>query len=187
MRRHALRYVVLVAALAVLGFALHGSVWAQQTGRMPRVRAVEDHPLKTITLNTGAYSVDPGLDRRSEFIVAPEDMHIVSISHFTGVQAGAFPSDNGHVLSTSPDNPWERWADQATGMEPTGTEGYFGYCGRDYYSECSGIGDIMWQEIMPAGCYVLVRAGERLYMHTYTGNGTGAPRMYHHLARIYYW
>jgi len=187
MRHHPLWYVVLLAVLCAVGVALHGTGSAQQAGRMPRVRAAEGRALKTIILNTGAYSVNPGPDRRSESIVAPEDMHIVSISHFTGVQTGAFPSDNGHVLSTSPENPWEKWADKATDIEPTGTQGYFGYCGRDYYSECTGISDIMWQETMPAGCYVLGRAGETLYMHTYTGNGTDGPRMFHHLARVYYW
>jgi hypothetical protein len=148
---------------------------------------LRERALKTVTLNTGAYSVPPGADKRSESIVAEEDMHIVSLSHFTGVQTGSCPTDNGHVLSTSPDNPWVKWETAATGMEPTGTEGYFGYCGRDYYSECTGVSDIMWQEQMPAGCHILVRKGETLYMHTYTGNGTGGPRMFHHLVRVYYW
>jgi hypothetical protein len=150
-------------------------------------RAPQEHALRTITLNTGAFLVQPGNDKRSEKIVAKQDMHIVAISHFTGVQSGAFPSDNGHVLSTSPDNPWVKWENLATGMEPTGTEGYFGYCGRDYYTECAGIQDVMWQEALPAGCHILVRKGETLYMHCYTGNGTGKPAMYHHLARVYYW
>jgi len=152
-----------------------------------RAKPPAEHAVKTITLNTSAFLVQPGADKRSEKIVAKEDMHIVAISHFTGVQSGAFPSDNGHVLSTSPENPWVKWESLATGMEPTGTEGYFGYCGRDYYSECTGITDVMWQEMLPAGCHVLIRKGETLYMHCYTGNGTGHPAMYHHLARVYYW
>jgi len=175
--------MVLVSTMAVLGSA----VLAQQRERLRAAPVPEGHALKTVTLNTGPYSVGPGSDRRSESIVADEDMHIVALSHFTGVQSGSFPSDNGHVLSTLPDNPWEKWADSTTGMEPTGTRGYFGYCGRDYYAECAGIDDVMWQELLPAGCYVLVRQGETLYMHTYTGNGTGSPRMYHHLVRVYYW
>jgi len=185
MRKSAAVVVVLMVLISTAVLA-GSAVLAQQ----PRIRAVapsEGRALKTITLNTGPYTVGPGADRRSVSIVADQDMHIVSLSHFTGVQSGSFPSDNGHVLSTSPDNLWEEWADAPTGMEPTGTKGYFGYCGRDYYAECAGIGDIMWQELIPAGCYVLVRQGETLYMHTYTGNGTGTPRAYHHLVRVYYW
>jgi hypothetical protein len=177
-----------VLAVAVgLGYLLARGVTAQQSIRPEKPVPVREHALKTITLNTGAYTVEPGVDRRSESIIVPEDMHIVSISHFTGVQTAGCPTDNGHVLSLSPENPWEKWADAATGMEPTGTQGYFGYCGRDYYSECSGISDIMWQEQMPAGCHVFVPEGATLYMHTYTGNGSGRALAFHHLARVYYW
>jgi len=180
MRRwHLMVVLVLITACAAY-------VMAQGSQRKAKTVPVKEHALKTITLNTGAYPVE-GTDRRSESIVAPEDMHIVSISHFTGVQTGGFPTDNGHVLSLLEENPWEKWKDAATGMEPTGTQGYFGYCGRDYYSECTGISDIMWQEQMPAGCHVLVPEGATLYMHTYTGNGSGRGLMFHHLARVYYW
>jgi hypothetical protein len=179
--------VMVVLMVAVGMMCLFVSSVSAQRQRRDRPPADQGHALKTITLNTGAYAVEPGTDRRSESIVAAEDMHIVTISHFTGVQTGSFPSDNGHVLSLSPENPWEKWADAATGMEPTGTQGYFGYCGRDYYSECAGIQDIMWQELMPADCHVFVPQGATLYMHTYTGNGTGQGRMFHHLARVYYW
>jgi len=175
----------IVLCIAVIAAAAVSQVPRSAHGQAATSPA-EGHALKTITLNTGAYRVE-GTDMRSEKIVAQQDMHIVAISHFTGVQTGGFPSDNGHVLSLSSDNPWEKWREAATGMEPTGTAGYFGYCGRDYYSECAGIDDIMWQEAMPAGCYILVPAGETLYMHTYTGNGTGGAKMYHHLARVYYW
>ena len=40
---------------------------------------------------------------------------------------------------------------------------------------------------MPAGCHILLRKGGTLTMHCYTGNGTGKPAMYHHLARVHYW
>jgi hypothetical protein len=186
------RLLVVLLAAGLVAAVLIGQAFAgRYEGARPWEQAAgpgsdAGHALKTITLNTGAYAV-AGRDTRSESIVAKDDMHIVALSHFNGVQTGSYPSDNGHVLSTSPDNPWVKWADAATGMEPTGTEGYFGYCGRDYYSECAGIQDIMWQESMPAGTYVLVQKGQTLYMHTYTGNGTGGERMYHHLVRVYYW
>ena len=146
---------------------------------------MEEHELKVVTINTGAYAVE-GTDRRSEKLIAPEDMHIVAISHFIGVQAGITPSDNGHLLSTKPENPWVRWQEAGTGMEPTGTTGYFGYAGRDYYAECSGIGDVCWLESFPAGCHILVRKGETLYMHCYAAHGHGRA-MFHHAVRIYYW
>jgi hypothetical protein len=145
----------------------------------------ESHALQSITLNTGAYAVT-GLDRRSVSIVAPVDMHIVSISHFTGVQSGTVPSDNGHLLSLLTDNPWEKWANDQTGMEPTGQTGYFGYCGRDYYTECAGIQDVQLLENLPAGTHFLVRKGERLYLHCYACHGQGT-RMFHHAVRLYYW
>lgn len=62
-------------------------------------------------------------DKRSESITADEDMHIVAIEHFIGVSKGGL-SDNGHILSKSPDNPWVKWEESCpTGMEPTGGEG----------------------------------------------------------------
>jgi hypothetical protein len=150
-----------------------------------------EHALKVVTMNTGPYAIEPsgrtGPDRRSVQLMAVEDMHIVGLSHFTGVQAGTCPSDNGHVLSLKPENPWEKWAEAMTGMEPTGTTGYFGYCGRDYYTEVGGIGDIMWQELMPAGCHILVRKGETLYMHCYAYNPAGDARAFHHMVKVYYW
>jgi hypothetical protein len=90
------------------------------------------------------------------------------------------------MLSTSPDNPWVKWEKAGTGMEPTGSTEYFAYAGRDYYGECSGIGDVCWQENMPAGCHVLVRKGQTLYMHCYAAHGRGSA-MFHHAVRIYYW
>jgi hypothetical protein len=147
--------------------------------------ATGEHSLSVVTINTGAYPVE-GTDRRSQSMVARRDMHIVAISHFIGVQSGITPSDNGHLLSTRPDNPWVKWAHDQTGMEPTGEEGYFGYCGRDYYSECAGIQDVCWLETMPAGCHILVRKGEQLYMHCYASHGRGRA-MFHHAVRLYYW
>ncbi len=171
--------------------AAASAVWAAQVGAQPRLRAIaaaqatREHALRVVTINTGAYPVE-GTDRRSEKIVATEDMHIVSLSHFIGVQSGIIPSDNGHVLSTNAENPWTKWQKAGTGMEPTGTFGYFGYAGRDYYAECSGIGDVCWQESMPAGCHMLVRKGETLYMHCYASHGLGRA-MFHHAVRAYYW
>ncbi len=187
---HGAAFIVVPAAVGLIALACYaGVLGAAQAGHQQTAPAgveVTDHTLKVITLNTGAYPVE-GVDCRSESIVAEEDMHIVSVSHFIGVGAGTIPSDNGHILSTLPDNPWQKWADRATGMEPTGTRGYFGYCGRDYYSECAGIGDICWQENMPAGCYVLVEKWQRLYMHCYAAHGHEGPRMFHHAVRVYYW
>ena len=177
----------LLAALLVLSIAASSAAPAKPPKTATAPAVPEGKALKTITLNTGAYIVSPGADRRSEKIVAKQDMHIVMLSHFTGVQTGGFPTDNGHILSTSPENPWEKWADAGTGMEPTGAEGYFGYCGRDYYSECTGISDVLFLEPFPAGTHILVRKGETLWMHTYTGNGTDRPLAFHHCVRVYYW
>lgn len=170
-----------VAALAAYG----GRVYAQSIRKPAPAKANSEHALKVITMNTGAYSVN-GMDKRSEKIVAAEDMHIVSVSHFIGVQSGVIPSDNGHMLSTSPDNPWVKWENAGTGMEPTGSTDYFAYAGRDYYGECSGIGDVCWQENMPAGCHVLIKKGATLHMHCYAAHGRGNA-MFHHAVRIYYW
>jgi len=143
--------------------------------------------LKSVTINTSAYTVDPGaIDRRSLELKASETMHIVEIEHFNGVQKSAW-SDNGHLLSLLPENPWEKWKDAGTGMEPTGTTGYFGYCGRDYYSEVSGIADIQLNEFFPAGTHFLVPAGQSLYMHCYANNFLDQPKMFHHAVRIIYW
>jgi len=143
--------------------------------------------LKSITLNTGAYLVDPGsIDRRSESIVAKTPMHVVAIEHFNGVQGGAW-SDNGHILSLRSDNPWVEWKDAGTGMEPTGSEGYFGYCGRDYYSEVSGIPDVTVYESFPAGTHFLVPQGETLFMHMYAHNFQQQSSAFHHAVRVLYW
>jgi hypothetical protein len=145
------------------------------------------HELKLITLNTLAYSVKPHeVDRRTETIVAKETMHIVAFEHFTGVALGGW-SDNGHILSLDPANPWEKWAEGGTGMEPTGIEGYFGYCGRDYYSEVSGIPDVTVYEALPGGTHILVPKGAKLYLHTYANNFTDQPRGFHHAVRVLYW
>jgi hypothetical protein len=147
-----------------------------------------ERALKAVTFNTQAYGVGPAkIDRRSIEITAQEDMHIVALEHFIGVGKGSV-SDNGHVLSTSPDNPWAKWQEAGTGMEPTGTTGYFGYCGRDYYSEVAGIGDIMAYESFPAGTHFLVREGETLHMHCYAHNFSPESTGYfHHMVRVMYW
>lgn len=147
----------------------------------------ESKALKSITINTNAYSVDAhAVDRRSTHVTADEDMHIVGIEHFNGVQGGAW-SDNGHILSLCEDNPWTKWAKAGTGMEASGAKGYFGYCGRDYYSEVSGIGDVVQYEMLPAGTHVFVPAGRKLFMHTYANNFLDAPKMFHHTVRLLYW
>jgi len=147
-----------------------------------------EHALKAVTLNTQAYLVGPAkADKRSMTITAEEDMHIVALEHFTGVGKGSW-SDNGHILSTAPDNPWVKWEKAGTGMEPTGAKGYFGYCGRDYYSECKGINDVMAYESFPSGTHVLVRRGETLYMHCYAANfSPQQPGGFHHMVRVLYW
>ncbi len=153
------RVVLGMAALGIAALVAYGSRGQAQSARIPAHPApAREHALKVITMNTGAYTVT-GTDKRSEKIIAAEDMHIVSVSHFIGVQSGIIPSDNGHMLSTKPDNPWVKWEKAGTGMEPTGSTDYFAYAGRDYYGECSGIGDVCWQENMPAGCHVPVKKG----------------------------
>jgi hypothetical protein len=162
-----------------------------RTGDAPSVAEQVTAPsrtLKTITLNTGAYPVAKGqAEKRSVSIAADEDMHIVALEHFTGVGMGT-RSDNGHILSTSPENPWVKWESDGTGMEPTGTRGYFGYCGRDYYSEVAGIQDVMAYESLPAGTHITVRRGEKLYMHCYAANfNTDPTGFFHHAVRVLYW
>jgi hypothetical protein len=153
----------------------------------PAVSLQRERALEAITINTGAYSVEPGgIDRRSVSLVAPKDMHIAAIEHFNGVQKGGW-SDNGHMLSLRPENPWTRWQSAGTGMEPTGETGYFGYCGRDYYSEVSGISDIMAYETFPAGTHVFVPKGATLHLHTYANNFLTAPQAFHHAVRLLYW
>ncbi|MGQ9629318.1 MAG: hypothetical protein ACUVXI_03255 [bacterium] len=147
----------------------------------------EGNELKVITLNTLPYSIAPKeCDRRSESVIADEDMHIVALEHFIGVGKGSW-SDNGHILSKSPENPWVKWGETAVGMEPTGTKGYFGYCGRDYYSEVSGSGDVTMYESFPPGCYFLVKKGEKLYMHCYSSNFMDKESAFHHAVRLIYW
>ncbi len=154
--------------------------------------APREHSLKCVTFNTGGYGVARrklGIDKRSISITADEDMHIVALTHFIGVNGGSF-GDNGHIFSTSPDNPWVKWEDAGTAMEPTGTKGYFGYCGRDYYAECAGIYDIMAYQTFPAGTYIFVRKGETLYMHCYAclSSKSAAERgVAHHKVEVYYW
>ena len=119
-------------------------------------------------------------------ITADEDMHIVGIEHFTGVQGGAW-SDNGHILSLRSDNPWTRWEKAGTGMEPTGQKGYFGYCGRDYYCEVGGIGDVTQYEMFPGRTYFFVPAGQKVYLHCYANNFNATPKAFHHTVRLLYW
>jgi hypothetical protein len=143
--------------------------------------------LQAVTLNTCAYWVaGKAVDTRSERIAATRDMHLVAFEHFTGIQKGRW-SDNGHLLSLQEASPWERWREGGTGMEPTGEEGYFGYCGRDYYAEVSGIQDVMAYESLPAGTHVLVPAGATLYMHCYAANFGEQPTAFHHAVRVLYW
>jgi hypothetical protein len=146
-----------------------------------------ERALTVVTMNTQAYSVAPGtVDRRSISLVAQEEMHIVAIEHFNGVQKGGW-SDNGHVLSLCSENPWTQWQGAGTGMEPTGTAGYFGYCGRDYYSEVAGIDDVMSYEAFPAGTHILVPKGATIYLHTYANNFLSVPQAFHHAVRFLYW
>ena len=73
-------------------------------------------------------------------------------------------------------------------MEPTGTAGYFGYCGRDYYGEIGGIQDVMAYETFPGGTHILVPRDETLHMHCYANNFTTEPTGYfHHAVRLLYW
>jgi hypothetical protein len=172
---------IVVAVLAMGALATQGPAPAGLAGPCGL-------PLKAVTLNTHAYGVEPGqIDKRSIEITAQEDMHIVALEHFIGVAKGSL-SDNGHILSTKPDNPWVQWEAAGTGMEPTGTTGYFGYCGRDYYSEVAGVGDIMAYESFPAGTYVPVRQGETLYVHCYAHNFSPENKgCFHHMVRVLYW
>ncbi|MBN1420175.1 MAG: hypothetical protein JXP34_15455 [Planctomycetes bacterium] len=148
---------------------------------------IAEHPLKSITINTQAYTVAPGgTDRRTANVVAPEEMHIVAIEHFNGVQKGAW-SDNGHILSLSNENPWVKWQDAGTGMEPTGATGYFGYCGRDYYTEVGGIDAVCQYEAFPSGSHVYVPAGAEVFLHTYANNFRDVSQAFHHAVRLLYW
>jgi len=176
----------MVSIFLVLGaVVVAAGALSQRSSRPAEPAGWEGRALKSVTLNTGKYMVSKGVnDRRSVKITAEEDIHIVALEHFVGVSRGAF-SDNGHILSTKPENVWlmERGA---PGMEPNGTTGYFGYCGRDYYSECAGIGDVTAYERFPAGTHVLIRKGETLYMHC-----CGAPGpqngQFHNMVRVLYW
>jgi hypothetical protein len=175
-------------ALATAGLAVGAlAVWA--SGPRNESHGIgAPKALKVITMNTQAYAVGrKAVDRRSINITAEEDMHIVGIEHFTGVQGGAF-SDNGHVLSLKPENPWAKWEKDGTGMEPSGERGYFGYCGRDYYCEVGGIGDVMSYEMFPAGTYFFVPTGAKLYLHCYACNfAHDQPKQFHHAVRLLYW
>jgi hypothetical protein len=172
----------LLLSLAMLASACCTNTPTSQLLRHPTERA-----LKSITMNTAAYVVGPGgIDRRSVSLIAPEEMRIAAIEHFNGVQKGAW-SDNGHILSLRPENPWVQWQAAGTGMEPTGTTGYFGYCGRDYYSEVGGINDVMTYEAFPAGTYFLVPKGATIYLHTYANNFLDKPQAFHHAVRLLYW
>ena len=169
--------VLAFAALLVSGCAFR---CASREGRPERA-------LTVVTMNTQAYSVAPGtVDRRSIRLVAREEMHIVAIEHFNGVQKGGW-SDNGHLLSLRPENPWTQWEGAGTGMEPTGTAGYFGYCGRDYYSEVAGIDDVVSYEAFPAGTHVFVPKGATIYLHTYANHFLSVPQAFHHAVRLLYW
>jgi len=145
--------------------------------------------LKVVNINTSACEAPAGgTDKMSESITADEDMHVVAIEHFIGVSGRGWYSDNGHILSKSPDNPWVKWAEpRPSGIEPTGTKGYFGYCGRDYYTEVSSIKDVTAYESLPAGCHFLVKKEERLYMLCYADNFTDKRLGFHHAVHLIYW
>jgi hypothetical protein len=149
-------------------------------------RAIEEEALRSITINSLLEVPPRETERWSEKLDVGEDMHIVSLEHFIGVGKGGW-SDNGHILSKSPINPWIRWKVKPTGMEPTGTGGYFGYCGRDYYAEVGGITDVNTYESFPAGKYFLVERGEALYMHCYASNFVDGVVAFHHAVRVIYW
>lgn len=173
---HVRRFVLGLAVTAI------GCTSAQNAGQVTKDRA-----LRAVTINTQAYSVGPGgIDRRTVPLVAREDMHVVGLEHFNGVQRGGW-SDNGHLLSLSSESPWEKWEADGTGMEPTGATGYFGYCGRDYYAEVSGIDDVLMYEMLPGGTHVFVPAGATIYLHTYANNFLGTPQAFHHAVRLLYW
>lgn len=184
--------VMVLVALGTVAVGVSASRRMDSDSASAAPTAPKEHALNTITFNTGAYGVTRrklGIDKRTLSITAEEDMHIVALTHFIGVNGGSF-GDNGHILSTSPDNPWVKWEETRTGMEPTGTKGYFGYCGRDYYAECNGIADIMAWQTFPAGTYILVRKGETLYMHCYAclSSKSAAERgEAHHKVEVYYW
>lgn len=177
-----------LAVLVIVGVVVTMGAMARHEQASAVGAFIEGRALKTITFNTHAYGVEPAkIDKRSIEIVAEEDMHLVALEHFIGVGKGSF-SDNGHILSTRPDNPWVKWEKAGTGMESTGTRGYFGYCGRDYYSEVDGVDDIMAYESFPAGTHVAVRKGETLYMHCYAHNFSPERTGYfHHMVRVLYW
>jgi hypothetical protein len=181
--------LIFLALVAVVGA---GGALLQKSSAPVEPAVLREHALKCITLNTRGYDAERRkvrIDKRSISVTADEDMHIVALEHFIGVSWGAF-GDNGHVLSTSPDNPWVKWEKASTGMEPTGTTGYFGYCGRDYYSQCSGIGDIMAYQSFPVGTHVLVRKGETLYLHCYACLSAKSERPsggVHHKVEVLYW
>jgi len=181
---NALGYSVLVGGVGLaIGVT---ALWAASPGGTASESSAA-RPLKSITINTEAYIVKGRtVDRRSSHVKADEDMHIVGIEHFTGVQGGAW-SDNGHVLSLRSENPWTRWEKAGTGMEPTGQKGYFGYCGRDYYCEVGGIGDVTQYEMFPAGTYFFVPAGQKVYLHCYANNFNATPKAFHHTVRLLYW
>ncbi|MFW6164081.1 MAG: hypothetical protein ACODAJ_15040 [Planctomycetota bacterium] len=182
----------IVGRVAVIGLCVlcAGSAWQFRLGGgedMEHEQAEAPRELKSITLNTGAYPVEPKqIDRRSELVVAEEAMHIVAFEHFNGVQRGGW-SDNGHILSLRPDNPWVKWEKAGTGMEPTGARGYFGYCGRDYYAEVAGIPDVCVYQPLPAGTCIVVPQGATLHMHTYAHNFLDTPQAVHHAVRVLYW
>jgi hypothetical protein len=179
-------YWLVVSTIVGVSVVIGASMGQSSAPAEPKQRP--DRALKVVTFNTHAYGVPAGkIDKRSIQITAQEDMHIVALEHFIGVQKGK-SSDNGHILSIREDNPWARWEEAGTGMEPTGTTGYFGYCGRDYYTEVGGIGDIMAYETFPAGTHILVPRGQTLDMHCYAHNFSGDhPGAFHHMVRILYW
>jgi hypothetical protein len=78
------------------------------------------------------------------------------------------------------------WEKAGTDMEPTGARGYFGYCGRDYYSEVAGIPDVCACQPLPAGTCIVVPKGATLHMHTCAHNSLDSPQAFHHAVRVLY-
>jgi hypothetical protein len=150
------------------------------------VDIMERKELRSVTINSLIEILPRGTERWSEELDQGETMHIVALEHFIGVGKGGW-SDNGHMLSKNPVNPWIEWKEKPTGMEPTGTEGYFGYCGRDYYTEVGGITDVNTYEAFPVGHHFLVGEGEKLYMHCYGSNFNERPVAFHHAVRVLFW
>ena len=72
-------------------------------------------------------------------------------------------------------------------MEPAGTEGSFGYSGRDSYTEVGGNGDIVANKTLPAGTCFHAPRGATIHLHTCANNFLDTPKTFHHAVRLLYW